>query len=360
MKGNKGEWSEWYAFLKILEQRRIFAADRQLNVIDDKYFIFHKIIRNEAKNEVKIYDLSRSEKEIYITDVQGEVIKIFKDEALGAKTVNIFKKIKNSSGSSFGIEEAENMMADLLCTEIKADHSKKSDIIAIIEDRISATMPQLGFSVKSMIGGSSTLFNAGKNTNFIFKVEGFNGAIDNINALQGRTKIQDRIQSIQKQGGRLTFHAVASETLEANLKKIDTAFPSFIAQMLLAFSTRKALSVKELTETLPENEHLKEKFGLSLSDFEYKMKNFLDSVALGMVAGKPWDGFIKAYGGYIVVKEDGQVVCYHLYNRDEFHAYLYENTKFETASSTRHNFGTLYKKDEEIFFNLNLQIRFKR
>jgi len=41
---NKGEWSEFYAFLKILEERKLFAADKNLEIIDDKFFVFHKIM----------------------------------------------------------------------------------------------------------------------------------------------------------------------------------------------------------------------------------------------------------------------------------------------------------------------------
>ncbi|OIR23956.1 HpaII family restriction endonuclease [Bathymodiolus thermophilus thioautotrophic gill symbiont] len=38
--------------------------------------------------------------------------------------------------------------------------------------------------------------------------------------------------------------------------------------------------------------------------------------------------------------------------------YLYENTKFESASSSRHNYGKIYQQEGEMYFNLNLQIRF--
>ena len=38
--------------------------------------------------------------------------------------------------------------------------------------------------------------------------------------------------------------------------------------------------------------------------------------------------------------------------------YLLNNTKLETASSSRHQFGQLYKENGELFFKLNLQIRF--
>lgn len=33
MKANKGEWSELYAFLKILEDKKLFAADKNLEII---------------------------------------------------------------------------------------------------------------------------------------------------------------------------------------------------------------------------------------------------------------------------------------------------------------------------------------
>jgi len=35
-----------------------------------------------------------------------------------------------------------------------------------------------------------------------------------------------------------------------------------------------------------------------------------------------------------------------------------EETKLETASSTRHGFGEIYEENGKLFFKLNLQIRF--
>ncbi len=358
MKANKGEWSEFYAFLKILNDKKLFAADKNLAILQDKFFVFQKVIREESAQSAHIYDLTKSDTEIFITDLQGELIKVFEDKELNSKILKIFNKIKDESRTTFEIPEAEELMGSLLCSKIKAANSKKADIVAIIFDRISATMPELGFSVKSMIGGSSTLLNAGKTTNFIFKVEGFGGDVDVLNAIVGKSKIQDRLKALFDAGCKLTFERVESDTFEANLRKIDTVFPLFVSQMLVDFFSKKASTVKALTESLSINPELKKKYGLSSSDYEYKIKNFLDSVALGMVPSKVWEGFTQAHGGYIVVKKDGQVVCYHLYNRDEFRSYLYENTKFESASSTRHRYGSLYLQDGTLYFNLNLQIRF--
>jgi type II restriction enzyme len=77
-----------------------------------------------------------------------------------------------------------------------------------------------------------------------------------------------------------------------------------------------------------------------------------------MMPSKIWTGELDATGGYLIVKEDGEILCYHIYNRNEFEDYLLNNTKLETASSNRHDFGKVYKEDSQQLFKLNLQIRF--
>jgi len=59
------------------------------------------------------------------------------------------------------------------------------------------------------------------------------------------------------------------------------------------------------------------------------------------------------------LKENGDVLCYHIYNRNQFEDYLFANTKLETANSTRHEFGKIFCENEKYYFKLNLQIRFK-
>lgn len=77
-----------------------------------------------------------------------------------------------------------------------------------------------------------------------------------------------------------------------------------------------------------------------------------------MVPQSEWNDRLSSYGGYIVVREDGVLVCYHLYNEDAFKDYLFENTKLDTPSTARHKFGSIYEKNGELFIDLNLQIRF--
>ena len=64
---------------------------------------------------------------------------------------------------------------------------------------------------------------------------------------------------------------------------------------------------------------------------------------------------------YLVVRKDGEIVCYHFYNQNDVEDYLYKNTRFERASRTRYGFGKLYRgEDGSVYMKLNLQIRFKK
>jgi len=131
-------------------------------------------------------------------------------------------------------------MEKLLCTQIKAASSKKSDLDAVIYDRVTNKEELLGFSIKSMIGSASTLLNAGKTTNFIFQIDALpSKSINRINKISGRSKIQDRLSAIFSNGSKMTFKKVNNPKFEANLKKIDTIFPSFVAQMVLDFFSAK-------------------------------------------------------------------------------------------------------------------------
>ncbi|MDP8231837.1 MAG: HpaII family restriction endonuclease, partial [Candidatus Zophobacter franzmannii] len=94
--------------------------------------------------------------------------------------------------------------------------------------------------------------------------------------------------------------------------------------------------------------------------YTYKIKKFLVEIALGLMPNTTWTGEYEANGGYIIVKPDGELECYHIYYRNDFEDYLINNTKLETASTSRHDFGTVYQDGPEYFLKLNLQIRFTK
>lgn len=212
-----------------------------------------------------------------------------------------------------------------------------------------------------MVGPNSTLLNAAKTTNFIYKIENTvltEQQIQSINEIDTRSKIKDRIQKIQEFSGKLTFIKTENSIFGNNLTLIDSALPSILAEILYLFFTSKSSNTVDLVNDISKMNPL----GFNLDNnhpfYSYKLKRLLTDIALGMMPSKVWNGELDATGEYLVVKEDGEVLCYHIYNRNEFEDYLLNNTKLDTPSSTRYDFGTVYSENNQQYFKLNLQIRF--
>ncbi len=182
--------------------------------------------------------------------------------------------------------------------------------------------------------------------------------IKDINAIDTRSKIKDRIEEIQKLKGELQFEDPESSVFENNLVLIDSALPKIISEILLLFFISNFSKTSELVAETSAKNPLGSNLENNHPFYSYKIKRFLTDIALGMMPSKVWAGELDATGGYLVVKDDGQILCYHIYNRNEFEDYLFTNTKLETASSTRHEFGTIYEECGQLYFKLNLQIRF--
>lgn len=360
IKGNKGEWSEFYAFLKILSDGKLFAADSELQQIPDKYFTVLKVIREESESSKQTYELVDNPDHIIIFDETGKQIGIVERDAISSKTKKIFQKISNSAERTFSISIGSEVLAALHCSQLKAGNQNKSDLSLMILDRISETTPTLGFSIKSKIGSSPTLLNVSQATNFTYKITG--NAIDPklINEIDGTSKIKNRIKKIEECGGIIEYSHLDNDCFKDNLRMIDTTFPHMLSDAVKTYYEGGASSIIEVIDNMEEKGLIKEKFDLSKSAFTHKMKSFLMSVALGMKSDTPWDGLTEAHGGYIVVRDDGELVCYHLYNRDEFLDYLLKNTKFDTPSSSRHHFGSVMEEEGIQLIKLNAQIRFKQ
>jgi len=270
-------------------------------------------------------------------------------------------KLKEKTTTTFAIPEIETFLSSFSSSTVKAKSSVKSDIRIVIHDQRTGTTPELGFSIKSQLGGASTLLNAGKTTNFIYTVESnvlTDTQITEINAIDTKSKIKDRIEKIKEFNSDIQFKKPASSIFENNLVLIDSALPRIISEILKLYFTSKHSTVADLVKEITKSNPLEFNLDNDHPFYTYKIKRLLTDIALGMMPSKVWTGELDATGGYLVVKNDGEIVCYHIYNRNEFEDYLFFHTKLETASSSRHEFGTVYKDGDKIYFNLNLQIRF--
>lgn len=356
IKGNKGEWSEIYALFKLLGDRQLFLGDKDIQKLEGLVYPIIKILRSENNGDFQ-YSI---EDEIILISGNEQVLKIPIDD-FKSKALFLLKAIKENQERTFSVPEIEEFMQSINCISMKAGSSAKTDITIVVHDYRTNQQPALGFSIKSQLGSPSTLLNAGKTTNFIYKVVGLNltgDEIEQINSIDTRRKIMDRILQVQNKGGRFEFIKTERQIFSNNLVLIDSLLPQILSQIVFDFYSSEFSHLTDLVNLAAHKNPLNFDIENEHKFYDYKMKRFLTDVALGMMPSQVWTGKYDATGGYLIVKEDGDVLCYHIYNRNEFEDYLLNNTKLDTASSSRHGFGEIFVEDGQLFFTLNLQIRF--
>lgn len=347
---NKGEWSELYAFLKILSDKKLYSADESLTLIPNSFLKVLSVIRKEGNDDLS-FDIDEVNDTILVKK-NHELLGVLPIYKITSKLSDILEKIKKGKGitkGSFSLPEAEVVMNELYCSKITASSNKKSDISLKIEDPNTGTQPIQGFSIKSKIGGLSTLLNASGATNFEFKI-----TKDSKNKFNFNPRIG--LERILLEDETLEFSSIPNVAFRRNLSMIDSHMPKIMGEMIKSYYFGLESSVKNLTNLVEIVDPLN--VGDHQHFYEYKIQELLLSVAFGMQPSKQWTGSYETHGGYIIVKKNGELACYHIYDRDKFKKFLLANTKFETPSPSKHKFGNVYEKDGEKYILLNLQIRF--
>jgi hypothetical protein len=360
--GNKGEWSEIYALFKLLGDKELLPGNSEIKKLENLVYPILRILRTEVNGNFE-YSI---EDDIIVISGNEEVFRIPISE-FQERAKYLLTEIKTNSGT-FSVPEIEEFMQSVNCLSLKASSSAKTDITIVVHDQRTGLQPSLGFSIKSQLGNPSTLLNAGETTNFIFKIESNTFSDEDIifvNSLfikKGEKLSRDikgRIKAIYERNAKLVFLIPQKQIFNNNLILIDSLLPQILASVLLQFASSSSSSVEDLVKITEEENPLKFDTTNKHLFYSYKIKRFLTDIALGMMPSKVWTGEYDATGGYLIVKADGEILCYHIYNKNEFENYLLANTKLETASSSRHGFGEIYEENGQLFFKLNLQIRFK-
>jgi len=170
--------------------------------------------------------------------------------------------------------------------------------------------------------------------------------------------------ALKEAHAKVVFDSVVDPVFEQNLKMIDTAFPRILAETLKHAYASGELSLEEAVQCPALLDELVQVLALPRQMVarlvRHKVKELLRQSALGMNPGRQWEGQVEAHGGWIIVKEDGAIVCFHLVNDDDFRDYLLCNTKFDTPSMSRHQSGYIEKNEADSCarLRLSLQIRF--
>lgn len=334
MSGNRGEWSEIYALLKILADG---AIDIKLNgqirrlpvtgaVREDKAGF-----RSEFRRQKNFVDICQN----------GDLHRRISIDDCAATANAALHDIENhpDKKGAFEINNSAEIMGTLGLSNVKTSSNKKADIELTIHDPLTGFDTTAGYSIKSDLGEPPTLFNASNSTNFRFKVFGVDAALaERINAINEpkKGKIIRRLALIE----RLEFDSVINKkNFAPNLRKIDTHMDKILGEMVRLFYVERIDDCAELITQIETDDPLKLK---SPGSYRYKLKKFLCAVALGLRPAAEWNGREEASGGYLIVKENGELVIQPPTNRNAFETYLLNNTRLETPSSNRYKFGIVY------------------
>lgn len=339
---NKGELSEIYALLKVIYQEIIAYGDLSASATDDTIQVMKIHLDNsdielrgiechiyDHTNKIKLYNKSQIIDQIELDD--------------------ILSLIKKESGTfSSGIIDAK--VAFLGMEKSKGTSQEKSDmVISFLEEGIKNL--NQGTSIKSFLGNPPTLLNASQATNFIYEIEGLDSQnIDEINDIETKSKVKDRIAAIESLGGTLKFYKCENSTYESTLRKVDSRMPEILAGALKSFflkETGNRLSDYVCKQIADPNRQ---------QEVDCRLKDFVKSTMLGIFPTKDWDGNLKA-NAVLLVNKDGDLVFYHTNKEATLKDFFYQQTFFDTPSTSRHRFGSVYRENGNVYFKLNLQLR---
>ena len=366
---NKGEWSELYVLLALLLQQYLVSADRNGKPIPNKKSKIKSLQRGSTR-----FDLE-----------SNGIIKVYENEALlGVSNTSVIQKyigdmlvaIQNEKKPTT-ISAFENLKKDFLSYaninpiyeskvfRLKAPSSSKADIEIVLDDPRVDPNTYLGFSIKSYLGSNPTLFNASHSTKIRYKVQNWSNE-DYQKTKAERLDYSSIKKYIIQNHKNLVFDSMVSDSFRDNLRLIDDVMPVLISYITEYFYLGEENSIKEIAKSLEDKDPLKA--STIPSYYEKKIKDFLVAVALGMKpTSKNWEGLEEANGGFIVVNSDGSIVCYHLYDRDNFREYLFEHTSLDTPASTKYLLksepedykdGSVHRENDKDIMTLNLQVRF--
>ncbi len=351
---NKGEWSELYTFLRLLADGKLYAADADLNKIENEFYPIIKIIRQSKNHKNPLFYMVEEGKIAIVASENETQIKQIPTEDFSINAEKLLKIIK-SSKASFEAEEIQEFTSHIESPLAKEKSSSKRDITIIVHDINIGHQKEIGFSIKSQLGGASTLFNANVSNNLCYKIDGICGLNHDVLEELKTLKAKKLVKKLNENNCEVIFEGVADDYFESNLLMVDSNFPIIIAEILKLYYSGYATRIKELTEKVADINPCNYPHNETFPFYEHKIKSFLTACALGMTSKKPWNGNFDVSGGYIIVKESGDIVCYHIYNWNDFQQYLFNSTFIDTPSTTRHKFGRL----DGDKLNLNFQIRFR-
>jgi len=337
-KQNKGEWVESYVFFKLIVDNILYFGNERQEKTSENVTI-KALAEINSRHYIEI-----NNDQITGRANDGQILFNFSIAKLISR--NDLKKIYNfineAKGASF--RDETNLIAkikkSLGVNKFKQPSSFKPDF------KIGFDYGSIDYKQLQPVGIKSTfkptLLNAGSSTNFIYEIKNFTGDINLVNNIESKSKIIDRVELITRLGGKFSFVKCEGSVFENNLIKVDSLMPRLLARLILLKYTDGESYIRNMALNDSEKIHI---------------KSLLKAALLGMFPSKPWDGNYTSNGSIDLISK-GEPILYHVIKDKLLRDYLFNVCFFETASSSRHKFGFLYKEQGKNLFKLNCQIRY--
>jgi hypothetical protein len=151
---NKGEWSELYTFLYLLENSDLVIVDENLQVIDNTLFKILEIILADKKYKIEPHNIMKlfndgQTKNYGISDL-SEQNRILLAKILAHK----------SAKGSFEINEIQPLIDDFFDGQKpKGASNVKGDLTANVLDTRRTQNFNISYNIKSSLGSPATLLN---------------------------------------------------------------------------------------------------------------------------------------------------------------------------------------------------------
>lgn len=350
----KREWSELYAFFRLLADGYVYAGtpDAKKN---ETFRYPVAMVQREEHDGTRRYIIE--EKDIHIC---GENIdKRVMREDFDAVSHLVYEAVKNSRENEVtspdGVEE---FLDEVGIYDLEAKTDDRTDFYVAF---YQLDAPLVGFCVRSKLSPMFPLLDGGRSANFKFEQTGVKFAsptVSKINAFGEEDDVVGRMLMIERLGGLLKFNDASDKIFRSNLGLIDLHFPRVLGEMARAMHLEGITKVSELTEYIKRLNPLKIKDEMITKHryYEYKMKQFLMALALGMRPAKLFNGTDSAVAGMFLVDGQGEVICYQKADRDTFADFLYQNTRFEKGPTNKDKYGYLERENGVYYFKLNVKI----
>lgn len=350
----KREWSELYTFFRLLSNGFVYSGTPQVKINEEECLPIALIQREEHDGPRK-YIIEGDE-----VHVVGENMdKTFPRNRFGNVADAILAGIKSSSDDQvLSPEGVEEFLDEVSIFDLESRTNDRTDFYVAF---YHPEAPMVGFNVRSRMSAMNPLLDGGRAANLKFEQTGIkfaNPMANKVNALDTPNEVADRMMMIERLGGILKYTDVADKVFRCNLHMIDLHFPRVLAEMVRIMHLEGVTKISELTERIKEINPLKIKDELISKHgfYEFKMKQFLLTLALGMRPAKIYTGEDSAVAGILLIDGSGEVLCYQKSSKKVFEDFLYLNTRLEKGSTEKDKYGFMEKENGVNYFKLNLKI----